>query len=50
MRSSELKMGLLSSNDPVEEDTAVFGPREVRAFSALGEECSLDIENLSRFR
>ena len=50
VRSSELKMGLLSSNDPVEEDTAVFGPREVRAFSALGEECSLDIENLSRFR
>ena len=51
VRSSELDMGLSSSNDPMEmeEDTVASGPREVRAFSALGEECSLDVETLSRF-
>ena len=38
-------------DDPVEveEDIAASGPREVKAFFALGEECSLDIETLSRF-
>ena len=52
VRSSELKTRLSSSNDPVkvEEDTAVFIPREVRAFHALRELCSLDDETLSRFR
>ena len=51
VRSSELKTRLLSSDDPVEVegDTAVFVPREVRAFSALREECSLDVAILSRF-
>ena len=51
VRSSELKARLSSSDDPVEvgEDTAVSVLWEVRAFSALGEECSLDVEILSRF-
>ena len=51
VRSSELEMGLSSSDDPVrvEVDTAVSSPREVQAFFALGEECSLNIEALSRF-
>ena len=52
VRSSELERGLLSSDDPmeVEEDTTAFGPRETRAFHALGEVCGLDAETLSRFR
>ena len=51
VRSSELETGLSSSDDPVKmgDDTAVSIPREVRAFSALGEECGLDVEILSRF-
>ena len=51
VRSSELETGLSSSNYPVEveEDTMSSGPREVRAFFALGEECGLDVETLSRF-
>ena len=45
VRSGELETGLSSSNDlmEVEEDTTAFGPKEVRAFSTLGEECGLDI-------
>ena len=52
VRSSELKTRLSSSDDPVEveEDTVVFVLREVRAFHAFGEVCSLDDETLSRFR
>ena len=52
VRSSELKTGLSSSDDPVEveEDTVVFVPREVRACHALWEVCSLDDETLSKFR
>ena len=52
VRSSELKTELSSSDDPVEveEDTMVSVPREVKAFHALGEVCSLDDETLSRFR
>ena len=52
LRSSELETGLLSRDDPVkvEEYTAVSIPREVRAFHALGEVCSLDNETLSRFK
>ena len=52
VRSSELETGLSSSDDPVEveEDTAVSIPREVRAFYALGEVCTLDNETLSRSR
>ena len=51
VRFSELETGLSSSNNPVgvEEDTMVSSLKEVRAFSALGEEYSLDIESLSRF-
>ena len=52
VRSSDLDMGLSSSDDPVEveEDTMVAGPREVKAFSTHGEECGLDVETFSRFR
>ena len=50
LRSSELKMSLSSSDDPVKEETAAFGLKEVRAFSALEEECGLDAKTLSRFR
>ena len=51
MRSSELEMRLSSSDDPmeVEEDTVALSPRKVKAFSTLGEECSLDVETLFRF-
>jgi len=46
VRSNELETRLLSSDDlvEVEEDIVASGPREVRAFSALGEECSLNVE------
>ena len=47
--SSELETGLSSSGDPVEGDTAVSTPREVRAFYALEEECGLDADTLGRF-
>ena len=50
VRSSKLKTGLLSSNDPMVGDTAVFAPREVRAFYALNEECGLGDDTLSRFK
>ena len=51
MRSSEPETGLSSSDDPVEveEDTVSSSPREVRAFSAFGEECGLDVETFSKF-
>ena len=42
VRFSELEMGLSSSDDPMEEDTAISTPRVVRAFFALDEECGLD--------
>ena len=35
VRSSELDTGLSSSDEPVEVDTAVSTPREVKAFYAL---------------
>ena len=50
VRSSELKTGLSSSGDPVEGDTAVSTPREVRAFYALNEECGLDDDTLGRWK
>ena len=52
VRSSELEMGLSSSNDlvKVEEDTAASGPQEIKAFHALGEVCGLDVDTLSKFR
>ena len=52
VRSSELEMGLSSSDDlmEVEADTTASNPREIRAFHALGEGCSLDDDTLSRFK
>ena len=50
VRSSELETGLSSSGDPVEGDTAISTPQEVRAFYALEEECGLDADTLGRFR
>ena len=50
VRSSDLETGLLSSGDPAEGDTAVFGPREVRAFYAFREVCGLDAETVNRFK
>ena len=50
VRSSDLKTGLSSNGDPVEGDTAVSAPREVRAFYALREACGLDAETVSRFK
>ena len=41
---------LSSSDDLVEEDTAVSTLRVVRAFSTLDKECGLDVGTLSRFR
>ena len=50
VRSSELEIGLSSSGDPVEGDTTVSNPREVRAFYALKEEYGLDADTLGRFK
>ena len=50
VRSSDLKTGLSSNGDPVEGDTAVSAPREVRAFYALREACGLDAETVNRFK
>ena len=50
VRSSDLKNGLSSNGDPVEGDTAVSAPREVRAFYALRETCGLDVETVNRFK
>ncbi|KAK9984949.1 hypothetical protein SO802_034474 [Lithocarpus litseifolius] len=48
--SSELEIGLSSSGDPTEGDTAVSTPRKVKAFHAPGEMCSLDGDTLVKFR
>ena len=50
VKSSELETGLSSSGDPVEGDTTVSTPLEVRAFYALNEECGLDNDTLGRFK
>ena len=50
VRSSELEIGLLSSDDLVKGDTAISTPREVRAFYALNEKCGLDDDTLGRFK
>ena len=50
MRSSELDTRLSSSGGPVEGDTAVSTPRQVRAFYALNEECGLDADTVARFK
>ena len=50
VRSSDLETGLSSNGDPVEGDTAVSAPREVKSFYALGEVCGLDADTVSRFK
>ena len=50
VRSSELETGLSSSGDPVEGDTTVSTPQEVRAFHALKEVCGLDADIVGRFK
>ena len=50
VRSSELETGLSSSEGPIEGDTVVSVPRQVRAFYALGEECGLDADIVARFK
>lgn len=50
VRSSELETRLSFSDRPVEGDTAVSVPREVRAFHTLEEVCGLDADTLSRFK
>ena len=50
VRSSELETGLSSNGDPVEGDTTVSIPREVRAFYAFEEVCGLDADTLGRFK
>ena len=50
VRSSELETGLSSSGDPVEGDTTMFNPCEVRAFYALKEKYGLDADTLARFK
>ena len=50
VKSSKLETGLSSNGDPVEGDTVVSNPREVRAFYALKEECGLDADTLVRFK
>ena len=50
VRSSELDTGLSSSGEPVEGDTTVSTPQEVRAFYALKNVCRLDADTVGRFR
>ena len=50
VRSSELDTRLLSSGEPVEGDTTVSTPQEVRAFYALEEACGLDADNVAKFK
>ena len=50
VRSSDLETGLSSNGDPMEGDTTVSAPREVRAFYALREVRGLDAETVSRFK
>ena len=50
VRSSELDTRLLSSGEPVEGDTTVSTPQEVRAFYALKEACGLDADTVAKFK
>ena len=50
VRSSELDTRLLSSGEPVEGDTTVSTPQEVRAFYALEEACGLDADTVAKFK
>ena len=47
---SELDTRLSSSGEPVEGDTVVSTPREVRVFYALEKACGLDDEIVARFK
>ena len=50
VRSSELDTGLSSNEGPVEGDTVVSVPRQVRTFYALKEKCGLDADTVARFK
>ena len=50
VRSSELDTRLLSSGEPVEGDTTVSTPQEVRAFYAFEEACGLDADTVAKFK
>ena len=50
VRSNELDTGLSSSGEPVEGDTTISTPREVKAFYALEEVCRLDVDTVARFK
>ena len=50
VRSSELETGLSSSGDPVEGDTVVSTPREVKSFHTLEEVYGLDADTVGRFK
>ena len=50
VRTSKLDTGLSSSGEPVEGDTAVSIPQEVRAFYALENVRGLDADTVGRFR
>ena len=50
VKSSELDTGLSSNGEPVEGDTAISTPGEVRAFYALEEACGLDTEIVAMFK
>ena len=50
VRTSKLDTGLSSSGEPVEGDTAVSNPQEVRAFYALENVHGLDADTVGRFR
>ena len=50
VRSNELEIGLSSSDNPMEGDTIISTPREVRAFYALEEVCGLDADTVGRFK
>ena len=50
VRFSDLENGLSSNGDPVEGDTTISTPREVRAFYALRETCGLDAKTVNRFK
>ena len=57
VRSSELSIGLSSSDDPVEakvdiaaSSSSLSGRIDIRSFHALRKECALDADTLFRFR
>ena len=50
VRSSELEIRLSFSGGPEVGDTAVSGPRVVKAFHALEEVCGLDADPMDRFK